>query len=348
MCLKNKINMNKIPKYRALPVFEGAVFALLLFVPLIADKFVISSLTVFLLLSMLAISFELCWGYTGILTFGQGFFFGIGGYVVAILMNKAQVINFYVLSAGAIGIGILLGLFFGAFLFLGKRVPTIIFIAIGTMTLSYLGERFFTGWAWVGAANGQTLWEVVEVFGVEFIPGVKAFYVVMFFLTIIYLLCRFVVRSQLGLVCSGLRQSEERLKFLGYQIQVPKLIIFTFAAAIASFAGGVFSLHEGFVGPTSLGFTFSAYAALYCLFGGSGTLIGAIIGTIAIEMARLYLSDINMIKHYWQIVLGAILIVVILFRPHGIVGLFVGTRERIGYFGFRGTRKLKVKADKYV
>ena len=143
------------------------------------------------------------------------------------------------------------------------------------------------------------------------------------------------VKSQLGLVLSGVRQNEERLDFLGYRIQVPKFLIFVFAAPIAAFAGGLHCLHEAFVGPAYLGFTFSTFAALYCLFGGSGTLIGPIIGTIAIEMARLYLSDIEEIRAYWQIVLGLVMIGVILFRPAGIVGFIISERERIGYFGYK-------------
>lgn len=326
--------MKNVPRYHMLPILEGVILVCLLITPLFANRFMTISLTQILILSIMAISFDLCWGYTGILSFAQGFFFGIGGYVAALLINKAGLLNFFALSAAAMLAGGIIAILVGVFLFLGRYAPSMIFIALGTLTLSFLGERLFQGWAWVGSANGQTVWETIYILGIELNPGVRFFYFILFLLALIYLLCRFLVRSQLGLVLSGVRQNEERLDFLGYRVQVPKFIIFMLAGVVAGFSGGLYVVHEGFVGPTYLGFGFSTFAALYCLFGGSGTLIGPIIGTIAIEMARLYLSDIDVIKDYWQVVLGIAMIVVILFRPSGIIGLIVSDRERIGYYGY--------------
>ena len=79
--------------------------------------------------------------------------------------------------------------------------------------------------------------------GIELNPGISFYYFILFLLAVTYLLCRFVVKSQLGLVLSGVRQNEERLDFLGYRIQVPKFLIFVFGAAIAAFAGGLYSLN---------------------------------------------------------------------------------------------------------
>ena len=326
--------MKTVPRYHITPILEVVVLAMLLITPLLASRFITISLTPILILAMLAISFDLCWGYTGILSFGQGFFFGIGGYTVALLINKAQFLNFYALSAAAILSGIIIAGLFGVFLFFGSTRQGI-FIALSTLALSYLGERLFNGWFWVGAANGQNIWEVVSVMGIELNPGISFYYFILFLLAVTYLLCRFVVKSQLGLVLSGVRQNEERLDFLGYRIQVPKFLIFVFAAAIAGFAGGLYSLHEAFVGPTYIGWVFSTFAALYCIFGGSGTLIGPIIGTLAIELGRLYLTDIEEIRAYWQIVLGLLMIGVIVFRPTGIVGFIISEKERIGYFGYK-------------
>lgn len=327
--------MKTVPRYHITPILEGVMLAMLLITPLLASRFMTISLTPILILAMLAISFDLCWGYTGILSIAQGFFFGIGGYTVALLINKAQFLNFYALSAATVLSGIIIAGLFGVFLFFGSKRPPDIFIALSTLALSYLGERLFNGWFWVGAANGQNIWEVVHVMGIELVPGISFYYFILFLLAVTYLLCRFVVKSQLGLVLSGVRQNEERLDFLGYRIQVPKFLIFVFAAAIAAFAGGLYSLHEAFVGPASIGWIFSTFAALYCIFGGSGTLIGPIIGTLAIELARLYLTDIEEMRAYWQIVLGLLMIGVILFRPTGIVGFIVSEKERIGYFGYK-------------
>ena len=112
--------MKTVPRYHITPILEVVVLAMLLITPLLASRFITISLTPILILAMLAISFDLCWGYTGILSFGQGFFFGIGGYTVALLINKAQLLNFYALSAAAILSGIIIAGLFGVFLFFGS------------------------------------------------------------------------------------------------------------------------------------------------------------------------------------------------------------------------------------
>ena len=97
---------------------------------------------------------------------------------------------------------------------------------------------------------------------------------------VVYLLCRFLVRSQFGLALAGLRENEQRIAFFGYKVQHLKAIIFSFAGAIAGLAGSLYAFHEGFVWPNMLGVVMSTQVVLYVLFGGSGTLIGAVIGAI--------------------------------------------------------------------
>ena len=151
-------------------------------------------------------------------------------------------------------------------------------------------------------------------------------------LVLVYLLCRFLVRSQFGLALAGLRENEQRIAFFGYQVQRLKAIIFSFAGAIAGLAGSLYAFHEGFVWPNMLGVVMSTQVVLYVLFGGSGTLIGAVIGTIAIkEAVRFWLS--NSYQEIWPIILGVLLLLVILFRPAGLVSLILSERERVGNFG---------------
>ena len=77
---------------------------------------------------------------------------------------------------------------------------------------------------------------------------------------------------------------------------------------------------------------------IYCLFGGSGTLIGPVLGTIAIELLSYVLADTDAIKQYWTVILGIVLLIVVMFQPTGLLGLVVSSRERIGSFGKRGAR----------
>ena len=100
---------------------------------------------------------------------------------------------------------------------------------------------------------------------------------------------------------------------------------------LAGLAGGLYAFHEGFVGPNMPGVVFSTQIVLYALFGGVGTLIGAVIGVFAIEIVSFWLADNY--QQVWPIILGLLLLLVILFRPTGLIGLLVSERERVGTFG---------------
>jgi branched-chain amino acid transport system permease protein len=150
-------------------------------------------------------------------------------------------------------------------------------------------------------------------------------------LVVVYLFCRFLVRSQFGLVLAGIREQEARVAFFGYRVQQIKTIVFSIAGAIAGLAGGLYTFHEGFVWPNMVGVILSTQIVLYALFGGVGTLIGPVVGVIAIESASYALSD--NFQRIWPIVLGCLLLVVILLRPNGLISLIVSPEERVGSFG---------------
>ena len=321
---------------RVMPVVELVLLVLLVVMPWLVSDFLTVIITRMVILAMLAISFDLCWGYSGIMTFGQALYFGMAGYVVALLANKAGFVQLW----GVVPIGMLVGLtasFLVAwFLLLGRRTPEIIFVALGTLTASYAAERLVAGWQWVGAGNGMSIWDFMKIGSYELEPGIVFYYIAAAILLAVYLASRYLVRSQFGLVLAGMRQNEERLAFFGYKVQVFKALVFSFAGTIGGLAGALYAYHEGFIGPGSMGIVLSTYAVLYGLFGGVGTLLGPIIGAIAIESISFTLSDVDAVKSFWPVVLGVILLVVVTYRPVGLLGLVVSRRERIGTFGLSG------------
>ena len=318
---------------RIIPILEVAVLIALLALPHLTSDFHTIIASRMLLLAMLAISFDLCWGYSGIMTFGQALFFGSAGYVTALLANKAGFVQIWGIVPIAMLVGLVGSFLIGWFLLLGKRTPTIIFVALGTLTASYAAERLVAGWQWVGAANGMSVWDFMRIGSYELEPGPVFYYVILSFAVLAYLASRWMVRSQLGLVLAGMRQNEERLAFFGYRVQRFKALVFSFSGMIAGLAGGLYSFHEGFIGPGSMGIGLSTYAVLYGLFGGVGTLLGAVLGVAAIETLAFTLSDIDELKSYWPVILGVIMLTVVAYRPTGIMGFIVSTRERIGSFG---------------
>ena len=312
----------------------------LLIAPFALNAFpqLITLFTNILILSILALSFDLCWGYSGIMSFGQALFFGVPAYVIALVGRDLGFSEIWGTLPLAMLIGLLLSFAFAMFLLLGRKTPTSIFIALGTLTGAYASERLVSGWQYVGAGNGLSSIKLLKLGSFEFVEGIEFYFLAFGCLLAVYLVSRYLIRSQMGLVLAGMRQNEERLAFFGYRVQLYKAVVFSFAGMIAGLAGALYSYHQGFIGPGNMGPGLSTIAVIYCLFGGSGTLIGAVLGTVSIEAISYVLADIDIIKRFWPVILGLVLLLVVAFQPSGILGLFVTNRERFFSYGWRPGR----------
>ena len=322
---------------RLLPVVELATLAALIAAPwVLAERAeLVTLMTNVIILSLLAISFDLCWGFSGIMSFGQALFFGVAGYVVALVGRDLGFSQLWGTLPLAMLVGGVLAAALAAFLLLGRRAPSSIFVAFGTLTGAYAAERLVAGWQYVGAGNGLSAIKLMAFGSYEFVEGVEFYSVALAALVLVYGGSRWLVRSQMGLVLAGMRQNEERLAFFGYRVQVFKALVFIVAGAVAGLSGALYSYHQGFTGPSNLGPGLSTTAVIYCLFGGAGTLIGPVLGTAAIELLSYVLADTEAIRQFWPVILGIVLLVVVMFQPTGLLGLVVSARERIGSFGAR-------------
>jgi len=316
---------------QVIPILEILLFAVLAAAPIVLADYLTVFVTRVLILALLALSFDLVWGYAGIMSFGQALFFGAAGYSVALLARDLAITSSFIVLPAALAIGLILSLAVGAFLLLGRHPPTLIFVSLGTLTGSYAADRLARGWYYLGGQNGIPSIPPMTAHGYEFAEGRVYYYLAFTVLAIAYLMCRFVVRSQLGLALAGAREDEARIAFFGYEAQQLKLIVFSLAGAIAGLAGGLYAFHEGFVWPNMLGVVLSTQIVLYALLGGIGTLIGPVIGVIAVEIAGFWLAD--SFPKIWPITLGLLLLLVILLSPTGLIGLLVSERERVGSFG---------------
>jgi branched-chain amino acid transport system permease protein len=315
----------------AIPILELTLFVVFALLPVVLADYLTVFVTRVLIFALLAISFDLVWGYAGIMSFGQALFFGTAGYTVALLARDLQITSIFIVIPLSILIGLGLSFSLANFLLLGRYPPTTIFVALGTLTGSYAADRLARGWYYLGGQNGIPSIPSMTAGGYEFAEGPVFYYLAFTTLVLVYLLCRFLVRSQFGLALAGMREQESRIVFFGYRVQHLKAIVFSLSGAIAGLAGGLYAFHEGFVWPNVLGVVLSTQIVLYALFGGVGTLIGAVIGVIAIETVSFWLADNY--QDIWPILLGLLLLLVILFRPSGLIGLIVSERERIGTFG---------------
>src|SRR5262249_57082271 len=150
-------------------------------------------------------------------------------------------------------VGLLLAGLFAAFLLLGRKTPTSIFVALGTLTGSYAAERLVSGWQYVGAGNGLSSVKLLALGSYEFVEGTAFYFLALAILLLVYAGARFLKQSQLGLVLAGMRQNEERLAFFGYRVQVFKALVFFPAGMVAGLGGGLSRYPPGFIGPRNIG-----------------------------------------------------------------------------------------------
>jgi branched-chain amino acid transport system permease protein len=316
---------------RVLPWIELGLLALALVLPLFLDDFWVLFTTRVLILGLLALSFDLVWGYAGILSFGQALFFGMAGYCTALLATKLGITSVFVLLPTAALVGLIVAFVVAVIVIMGKRPPGVVFVALGTLTGSYVVERLARGWSYVGGQNGISSLPRFTAARYEISEGPVFYYMALVLLMLVYVGLRVLVRSQFGLVLAGIRQRENRIAFFGYKTQNYKGLVFSLAGLVSGLAGGLYAFHEGFVGPGQLGPVLSTQVVLYALFGGVGTLIGPVVGTGLIDLLGFYFSHVW--NTGWPIILGLLLLVIVMFRPSGLIGFFVADRERVGSFG---------------
>lgn len=282
-----------------------------------------------LLLAVLAVSTNLAWGVTGIFTLGQAVFFGVGCYAVGLISVHAGVTSIVLLLLAALGAGFIGGLVVGTFLFFGRRRVGELYVGLVTLALTYACERLANTWDAIGAGNGIAGVPLPTFAGAEIQTGLPFFWIALAMLAVVLALGGALMRSQFSLVMRAVRDDHERAEFLGYRRPLVQLVVFAGAAMLGAAAGAVYALQDGFVSPSFLGVALSTQVLVYILLGGRRTLIGPVLGVLLLEVGGQRVQD--SLPTGWPIVVGALLLVVILFLPGGLVDLparIRGTRRR--------------------
>jgi len=296
----------------------GLVILILLFgiVPQVLTRYGIILFTKILIFAIFAMSLDLLVGYMKLPSLGHGAFFGVASYFVGIFSTKVQ--NSFWLN-------------FPLALILAVVVAAI----FGLLVLRTRGAYFFM----ISLALSQMLWGIVFSWrfltrGDDGIPGISRpdlgflpwslqdpisyFYFVLFFFAIAFILMYVMVHSPFGHTISAIRESELRMRTLGYNTWLHKYVWFIISGVFAGLAGVLSVYLNGFVSPASLNVGLSAEALLMVLLGGPGTLIGPVIGAGSLVLLE------NIVSAYtgrWLLVLGIIFVVVRMTTPRGILGL---------------------------
>jgi branched-chain amino acid transport system permease protein len=305
-------------------VLFGLVLAGFIVLPFCVDLFYQTFLSELMVWMLFAISFDLIFGYTGLLSFGQALFFGLGGYTVAILVNK-----FGMGPGTSFILSIFIPMIFAVFVgYFSVKLTGIHFVII-TLIFALIGSTIGETWTnLTGGADGLTIpmtpipigpWQLD-------MTNIKTnYYVVLTVLALSFLFLRRMVQSPLGKVFIAIRENEDRARLIGYNVRRYKLLAFVIAGGMSGLAGGLYGLTLKYASATFLHWTVSGHAVVYTIVGGTGSLLGPVIGTALIMSLEHYL--VNYLQGT-DLVVGIVLVVMVLLAPKGLVGLIQQIRGK--------------------
>ncbi len=317
--------------------------------PLHVSSYVVTLLGKYLCYAILAISIDLVWGYCGVLSLGHGAFFALGGYAMGmhlmreigprgvygnpVLPDFMVFLNwkelpwywygfdmFWFAILMAVVAPALLAYVFGWFAFRSR--VTGVYLSIITQALTFaLLLAFFRNDMGFGGNNGLTDFKDILGFNIQE-DKTRLFLFVISGLVVMttFIVSKMLVDSKYGKVLIAIRDTESRVRFLGYRVERYKLFIWTLSAGLAGIAGALYVPQVGIINPGEFSPANSIEAVVWVAVGGRGTLIGPVVGAILVNGSKTILT--SAFPEVWLFTLGAIFIFVTIFLPKGIVGLF--------------------------
>ena len=298
-------------------VLVAATLALWL-LPMLLETRTISQLSRFVVFGLAALGLDLLWGHAGLLSFGHAALFGLGCYASGIVLSRT---TWAANDAIALLVGAALPAAFGflAGLVLFKGSIKGVYFGIVTLLFALLFEQLAGTWGGVtGGFNGLVVPRGLT-FGPLTLKSPSEVYRAVLVISIVaYLLVRWFAASPLGRAIAATRMNDVRAESLGYDVAVLRAITLGVAGAVAGLAGALYAPVEGFIYPNQLGLVASTSFSVWVAIGGRGTLIGAFIGAVVVNMVQSEMSD--RFQEYWPLLIGIFLVVVILFEPGGIAG----------------------------
>lgn len=303
----------------------------------------------------LALSLDLVWGYCGILSLGHGAFFALGGYAMGMyLMRQIGTRGVYgdpilpdfmvflnwkslpwywwgfdhFLFAALMVVLVpgLLAFVFGALAFRSR--VTGVYLSIITQAMTYaLLLAFFRNDMGFGGNNGLTDFKDILGFNVQ-ADGTRAVLFALSCLTVALglLIGSGIVHSKLGKVLVAIRDAESRTRFIGYRVAAYKTFVFTVSAMLAGIAGALYVPQVGIINPGEFSPANSIEAVIWVAVGGRGTLVGPIVGAVAVNWGKTWFTGV--LPALWLFALGGLFVLVTLFLPKGIVGTWTEWRDK--------------------
>ncbi|MGB5901922.1 MAG: branched-chain amino acid ABC transporter permease [Xanthobacteraceae bacterium] len=309
-----------------------AVLTMALIYPVFADSYDVGNFSYFLIWIFMALGLSLIWGYGGMLTFGQTFFFGIAGYgygVLAIIMGggtatiAALILSVFVAAFAAAVLGYFMiwgrisGMFFG------------IVTLAATLSLAFFlgqtaGPEWHIGGARLNGFNGMKGMDPLTV-GEVYIEGTILYYVLIALILVTYLGLRMLVNSRIGNVIVAIREDPQRAEMLGYDVRKYQLLTFCIGSGLAGLSGALYTSWGQFITPSSIGLPAAAMPIIWVAFSGRSDLTATLVGSF------LLLFGFQTITIYSQqaalVLMGALLLATVMMMPQGFI---VGIAQAVG------------------
>ena len=298
------------------------IFFLLLISPPFLSSFLLTLLTQALIYAILAMSLDIILGYTGLASLGHAAYFGLGAYSVGILATRHGA-GFWI----TLPLGVLLAVMVAAIFGLVALRATGVYFLMITLALGMvvwgLAHR------WVTMTQGDN--------GISAIPrpdlglpwslahSIPFYYFALAGFVISFWILSVIVRSPFGRTLVGIRESESRMRTLGYHVWLHKYIGFVIAGGFAGFAGVLWAYYNGFVSPADLQLATSVEVLLMVALGGRGTLLGPALGATIIVLLK---NLVSVYTHRWLLILGVVYIATIVYAPEGVVGAVIQWARR--------------------
>jgi len=330
---------------------QGALLLLAALAPWLVSPYELNLLSRFLALAILAVGLVLLWGEAGILSLGQGMFFGLGGYALAMNLKMASLapgdIPDFMTWSGRSSLpwwwepfaspvvavaGVLLvpGLFAAAFSWLvfRRRVGGVYFALITQASALAFSTLLISQQPSTGGFNGLTDFQTLFGFDLAAEPTIRA----LFWLTLVLLVgavagVRWLLGSRYGKLLRATRDGENRVRFLGFDPAPYKVVAFTVSAVLAGVSGALFTLHAGVISPALVGVVPSIEMVIWVAIGGRNSLWGAVAGTLLVNFAKDGIS--SALPDVWLYALGTAFVLVVTLLPRGVAGLIQDLRLRL-------------------
>lgn len=319
------------------------IFALLAFFPVISDPFRVALYGKYLSFAFVAVGIVLSWGYCGILSLGQGIFFGIGAYALAMFLkleaSAPDLPDFMIWSSvealpiwwepfrspfvtllAILLLPVLIAFPF-SYLIFRKRVSGVYF-AILTLALALMVTVLLVGsQGETGGANGIT--DYKTALGIDVVSDEarsKLYYLLLPTLAVVVVFVRFLTTSRFGKVLIAIRDREDRVRFSGYNTALIKAVTLSISCVLASIGGAMFVLFTGLITPQLAGAVASVEMVIFAAFGGRLSALGAVVAAFVVGGAKSLLSET--FPELWLFFLGSLFLVVTAILPNGLAGLF--------------------------